>query len=218
MNFYSYFVTQRDISMYGYCNKKNFYVASLSVDKKYLEPWEEFNLNKRIAYRLWYCKDTDENIPFYGGVCGVASLVFRTALLHPDLEVLERSPHQIWYSVYYGTNIRGDDATVAQYYRQLRLRNASPYPLYYKFHDTIPEKSINIVVISPTTQYKKYQTTISKKQTGELSATLDKTVYKDNQLLNTIRFDSTYERVSNIRFGNQPLPYQRQWNMISPTE
>ena len=106
MNLYSYFPTDRDISEYGSCSSRNYYVATISIDKKFVSPNEEFNLNRRIAYRTGYCKSSQDKNPFNSGVCGAATQIFRIALLDPDIKVVERENHQIWYSKYYGTILR----------------------------------------------------------------------------------------------------------------
>jgi hypothetical protein len=65
MHLYSYFVTGRDISQYGSCSQRNYYVAALSIDKKLVAPGEEFNVNKRVAYRLGYCQAGDTDNVFF---------------------------------------------------------------------------------------------------------------------------------------------------------
>ena len=65
MNFYSYFPTDRDISEYGPCSSRNYYVAVISIDKKFLAPGDEFNVNRRIAYRTGYCKDDPKQNVFF---------------------------------------------------------------------------------------------------------------------------------------------------------
>jgi hypothetical protein len=52
--------------MYGDCSQRNYYVAAISIDQKIIQPEEEFDVNKRVAYRLGYCKSVEEDYMFYG--------------------------------------------------------------------------------------------------------------------------------------------------------
>lgn len=195
MDFYAYFTTDRDISEYGSCSARNYYVAAISIDKKFVNPWEQFNVNRRIAYRTGYCKDGDEESIFFGGVCGAATQIFRIGLLHPEFQVVERENHQIRYSKYYGATLWGDDAGIAEFYKKLTLQNNSFSPIYFKYRDEIPGELVGIVAISPTYKYAWLETTIQKEQTGPLEAKVISSSILSWEEYQPRVFTSTYVRI-----------------------
>lgn len=147
---FSYYVVRREkLDELWPCSRTNYDVAMIAIDTKYLPVGDEFNVNNRVAYRIGYCGSASDydNFAFQSGVCGASSQVFRTALIHPDLEVLERHPHRIWYERYYDTTIWGDDAAIIERRKQLRIQNTWPYPIYFRTH--LGEKSGLLVAISP---------------------------------------------------------------------
>lgn len=151
MNF-SYYVTRRDkLDELWPCARINYDVAMIVFNRQILNPWSEFNANKQLAHRIGYCGTPEnlENYVFQWGVCGATSQIFRTALLHPDLEVLERHPHRIWYERYYDETIWWDDAAIIEFRKKLRLYNAGKYPVYFRTINKRWASSALIVAISP---------------------------------------------------------------------
>jgi len=69
---------------------------------------------------------------FYGGVCGVSSLLFRISLLQPDIQIIQRYPHSEWYTIYYGDTVEGDDAAVIEMRKQFEIKNTGATPIYFR--------------------------------------------------------------------------------------
>lgn len=159
----------------GPCSRINYNVAMIAIDGKYVLPGDEFNVNKRVAYRIGYCGSADDydTFAFQSGVCGASSQVFRTALIHPDLEVVERHPHRIWYERYYDTTIWGDDAAIIEWRKQLRIINTGSYPLY--FRTKAYDSSALLVVISPYLDDRWVR--IQREQLTDLSGRVTTTTY-----------------------------------------
>ncbi len=152
MMYFSYAVTRRDkLDLLWPCARINYDVAMIVIDRQYLLPDQELNLNKQLAHRIGYCgtPESFENYSFQWGVCGAASQLFRTALISPDLSVVEREPHRIWYELYYDDIIRGDDAAVIEFRKQLRINNTGQYPLYFRTKNPDRAESSFVVAISP---------------------------------------------------------------------
>jgi hypothetical protein len=154
-------------------------------------------VNKRVAYRLGYCQAGDTDNVFFWGVCGAATQIFRIGLLHPDISIVEREPHQIRYSQYYGETIWGDDAGIAQFYKNLTIKNSSSYPLYFKYNDKTPNEYVEIVAISPTQHYASLATTITKQQLGPLEAQVSSVSMLEGEHHLPRIFHSTYREINN---------------------
>ena len=72
------FSSFKDISMLDACTKHNYLLAFEQLDGKIIQPGESFNFNHFLAKLKGYCTGRGaKTFTFYGGVCGVASQLFR---------------------------------------------------------------------------------------------------------------------------------------------
>ena len=197
---YNYFVAKREkLEQLWNCSRINYEVALIAIDKKLLKPWDIFDVNKRLAYRIWYCAEKKEDYDkymFQSWVCWASTQVFRVWLLHPELKVLERHPHRTRYEIYYDTTIWWDDATIIELRKRMKLENISKNDIYFKY---IYKWSYALLVwISPKKTDKKVR--IQKKQTWELSWEVKKEVYdKQGNLLLKKEWKSTYVNINKNR-------------------
>ncbi len=176
MQHYSFYPARRFIHELWPCARINYRIATASIDKKFVPAQQDFNVNKRIAFRRGYCKGKDSPIrPFYWWSCGASTQVFRISLLHPFLETHDRENHGIWYSRYYGKEITGDDSSIIDFRQKLTLKNTSEKPVYFRYLEVEKDKNVLLIGISP----KKFNKTIkiTKYQTWPLSAKLTKSIY-----------------------------------------
>ncbi len=192
---YAFYPARRYIQDLWPCTRINYRIAIASIDKKLVPAQENFNINKRIAYRRWYCTGKDPvKRPFYGGVCGASTQAFRISLLHPYLETHDRENHGIRYARYYGEKITWDDASIADFRQQLTLKNTSNTPIYFRYIEVEKENNILLVGISPKRFHKK--TKIIKQQTGKMTTKLTKEIFwKDNKKEYHQERDSTYRQI-----------------------
>lgn len=178
MMYFDYYVTRRDkLEELGPCARINYDVAMIVFDRQMILPWQEFNANRQLAHRIGYC-GTSESLSdyvFQWGVCGATSQMFRTALLHPDLNVIERHPHQIWYERYYDETIRWDDAAIIEFRKQLRIQNSWDYSVYFRTINPDWAPSALLVAISPY-QDSRY-VSIQRWQVADMVWELSATVY-----------------------------------------
>ena len=209
---FSFYVADKDISQLKPCTKQNYITAFSSLNKKTLPPNASLNLNAALQSLNGYCRgQTDTDLMFYGGVCGVSSQLFRVSLLHPSIEVLQRSAHNERFTVYYGDTVEGDDAAMIQMRKQFEIKNTSDAAIYFRTKQI--GQTTYLVAISP------YKITnfvaISKQWNGPLSVQLSKKIYKkewktmfpsqspfiksgytnekfSRNLIETITFDSRY--------------------------
>ncbi len=197
---YNYYVAKRDkLDQLWNCSKTNYDVALIAIDKKLVKPWDIFNINKRLAYRIWYCasnEDDYDNYVFQSWVCGASTQVFRVGLIHPEIEIAERHAHRTRYERYYDTTIWWDDATIIEFRKSLRLKNISDSDIYFKFIDKWGYALL--AWISPKKSDKKVK--ISRGQTWELSWKVKKEVYtRDWKFLSEREWESTYVNISTMR-------------------
>lgn len=189
---YSFYPARRDIHELGPCSRINYWIALASIDKKILLPQQDFNVNRRIAFRRGYCKGKDSpQRPFYWWACGASTQVFRISLLHPFLVNYDREHHGIWYSRYYGEKITWDDASIIDFRQQLTLKNLSDVMVYFRYLEVEKDANVLLVGISPKTFDRTVR--ITKQQTWPLSAVLSKEVFWPQACL------SFQERVSKYR-------------------
>ncbi len=105
------FSSFKDISMLDPCTKHNYLLAFEQLDGKVINPWESFNFNAFLTNLRGYCTGRGaKTFSFYGGVCGVASQLFRTWLSSPQVRIDKRRGHNDRYMQYYGSEVEGDDA------------------------------------------------------------------------------------------------------------
>lgn len=128
-----FYVSTKDISKLSKCNTHNYLIALESIDKLLLKPWEIFNANEVLANQKDYCTGRGEKtFLFYGGVCGMTSQLFRTALMTPQIEIIERHNHTERFVHYYGEEIGGDDAAIYQMNKQFKIKNISEKDIYFR--------------------------------------------------------------------------------------
>jgi hypothetical protein len=207
---FSFYVADKDISQLKPCTKQNYMTAFTSLDKRLWRQGTVLNLNAELQSLGGYCRgQTDTDLMFYGGVCGVSSQLFRVSLLHPDIEILQRSAHNERFTVYYGDRVEGDDASMIQMRKQFEIKNTSDADIYFRTKQ-LGERTY-LVAVSPS-QITRF-VAISKVWRNSLSVQLSKKIYKktwrnglpslffksgytnekfSNDLIKTISFDSIY--------------------------
>ncbi len=190
---YSFYVSTKDLTLRNKWRLQNFNIAMNQLDWYLLKWWKTLTLNNLIANKPWY--DTNWikkwKYLFYGGVCGVSTMLFRNALINPYLYVEKRYNHAQRYVNFYSKYIYGDDSSMYEYHKILNIKNISNYPIYFKkkqiwenlyFMSIIPKKSNSF-------------TWISKKQIKKLTAQLiNKTINNNWKLLYTQSWISNYKR------------------------
>lgn len=196
IQFYSFYPTRRYIHQLWPCTRINYWIAIASIDKKLLPAHQNFNINKRIWYRLGYCKSADSiDRPFYSWVCWASTQTFRIALLHPFLQNFDRENHGIWYTRYYGEKITGDDSSIIDFRQQLTLKNISDRPVYFRYIEVEKNNNVLLVAISPKIFDKTIK--ITKHQTWPLSATLTKEIFWPHSCEYTQEWKSIYRYTNN---------------------
>lgn len=173
---YTFYVADKDISALRPCTKTNYELALTSVDKLLLKPGQVFNYNNHLKNLKWYCDGISGDVRlFYGGVCGVSSQLFRAALINPDIAILQRQPHNEWFTVYYGEKVQGDDAAVVEMRKQFEIRNAGNSDLYFR---TKQQGSRTfLVIVSP--QAPTAQVQISKTYISDLQTELTRLIFQN---------------------------------------
>ena len=111
---------------------RNITIASMAIDGKELKPGEVFSFNETVGIRTAE-KGYSEASAYVngatvqeigGGICQVSSTIY-DAVLHADLEVVERRNHM--FTVAYLP--LGNDATVNWGTIDFRFRNSTDYPM-----------------------------------------------------------------------------------------
>jgi hypothetical protein len=101
----AFYVSTKDLSLLSRCNTQNYTLALQRIDGYLLKPGASFNANRELAKVKGYCTGRGEkNFLFYGGVCGMTAQVFRTTIIHPNIAILKRHPHNERFVQYYGEN------------------------------------------------------------------------------------------------------------------
>jgi hypothetical protein len=170
----SWYATRKsDVGTLKPCTKQNYYVAFNALSDYIREPKSKLNLNDIIKYRAWYCKGTGpKDLMFYGWVCGFATQLFRLSLLIPNVDVVERYGHSVWYVQYYSEYVFWDDAALYQNQKKLILKNELDVPIYFKTIDM--ESSTYLVAIVPKKVASYVE--IKKEQVSNLKWQLTKTI------------------------------------------
>jgi vancomycin resistance protein YoaR len=170
----SFFVTKKDTDLQSPCNVKNYSLALERIDTLLLAPGEHFNANRALAQVRGYCTGRGEaNFLFYGGVCGMTAQLFRTALLHPAIEIVQRYPHNEWFVQYYGEQVGGDDAAIYEMSKQFEIKNAGTSDIYFRTKKQGNETFL--VAINPRNAQ---WVEIKKETLSNLSATLERTIWE----------------------------------------
>ncbi|MCL1835600.1 MAG: VanW family protein [Oscillospiraceae bacterium] len=212
--------------------RRNITIAALAIDGTILKPGEVFSFNETVGKRTadkgyseapaYVSGETVQEIG--GGICQVSSTIYN-AVLHADLEVVERRCHQ--FTVAYLP--LGNDATVNWGTIDFRFRNSTDYPLRidtqvldgvltvtlvgtkldenyikidYKHIQTIQPQ----VVETPDESVPKGETSV--KQAGHTGHVVDTYKYlydKDDNLISETRVGrSTYSAQNRIILIHQP--------------
>lgn len=176
LSWYTFYVADKDISQLKPCTKQNYELALTSVDKLLLKPGQVFNYNNHLKKLQWYCDGISGDVRlFYGGVCGVSSQLFRASLIHPDIAILQRQPHNERFTVYYGEKAQGDDASVVEMRKQFEIKNSWTSDVYFR---TKKQGSTTfLVIISPKASTQ--QVKISKTYISDLQVELTRQIFQN---------------------------------------
>ena len=168
----SFYVSDKDLSKRNKSRLHNFYVALNTLDNYVLQAWETLYINKFFANKkneyLW-----PWNWLFKWWVCGASTLLFRNALINPYLYVKERFNHSQRYVNFYSNYIYGDDSSVYEWDKRLKITNISKYPIYFK--KKVVDNKIYLVSIIPLEVEDFVQ--IKKEQIWKLKAYLSSDTY-----------------------------------------
>ena len=174
INNYSFYIADKDLSKRNKSRLHNFNVALNVLDNYILKPWKILYLNSILSYAkgfVWW--NTKVKRLFYGWVCGVSTLLFRNALINPYLYVKERFNHRQRYVNFYSNYIYGDDSSVYEWDKRLKIINTSKYPIYFK--KKMVDNKIYLVSIIPSKIEDFVQ--IKKEQIWKLKAYLSSDTY-----------------------------------------
>lgn len=159
----SIYVVDSQLGGRGPCTQQNYRLALSKLQGYVLQPGQSLNYNTLLSWAKGYCTgSTKIQYQFYGGVCGAATQLFRSALLAPGLSILKRSNHAQRYSAYYGEAVLGDDAALYEDQKSLIIKNTTSAPFVFALVEHAPE--IFLVAYTPIAESRFVQIT---KQTGE---------------------------------------------------
>lgn len=173
-----FFYSSKDISMLEPCTKHNYLLAFDYIDGKIIEPGSWFNFNSFLANLRGYCTGRwAKNFTFYGGVCGVASQIFRAGLSSPQVSIDKRRGHNDRYAKYYGDQVEGDDAAVYEWSKQLHFTNSSSYPFIIKTLKRWDMTYLFFVTFEKAVENQ--WVAINKTKKSPLSVDMNKTIYQN---------------------------------------
>lgn len=175
------FSSFKDISMLDACTKHNYLLAFEQLDGKIIQPGESFNFNHFLAKLKGYCTGRGaKTFTFYGGVCGVASQLFRAWLSSPQVRIDKRRGHNDRYMQYYGSEVVGDDAAVYERSKQFVFTNISDSPFLIKTEETTDHTKL--FFITEARAVDQHRVTIDKTKITPLTVDLSKKIYKQSKL------------------------------------
>jgi hypothetical protein len=199
----AFYVSEKDLSLLSRCNTQNYTLALQRIDGYLLKPGTSFNANRELAKVKGYCTGRGEkNFLFYGGVCGMTAQVFRTTIIHPNIAILKRHPHNERFVQYYGENAGGDDAAIYELSKQFEIKNTGDYDIYFKVKWL--GSGTQLVAISPRTAQR---VEITKHPISELKIDLERTIRTKEETENTI---SPFFPFSTIQTENTDQPLQTE--------
>ncbi|MDR2189963.1 MAG: VanW family protein [Candidatus Peribacteria bacterium] len=170
----AFYVSEKDISQLSPCNTQNYMLALQRLDGYLLAPGATFNANRELAKVKGYCTGRGEpKFLFYGGVCGMTAQTFRTAIMHPAIEIVKRRPHNEWFVQYYGEDVGGDDAAIYEMSKQFEMKNNGSDDIYFKVKRNA-EHTFLVAVSPRTTQWVE----ITKHPLTQRSIDLERTIYE----------------------------------------
>ena len=177
------YATDKDISMLLPCTKQNYLLAFENLDNKIIKPGEQFNFNKYLVYLYGYCAgETEGELLFYWGVCWVASQIFRTALMMPNMTIPVRRNHGEWFSVYYGDKIQWDDAAVFETSKKLIIENTSDTDIIMKTFQEGNRTYLMFITDKKAVENKRVE--IKKEYPNPYKVILYKSIYKKEKKQN----------------------------------
>lgn len=188
----SYFVSDKDLTNLWRCTRTNYLIALEWIDWVIMNPWDVFNVNKKLGSLKWYCKwINNESFSFYGWVCGMVSQLFRVSLVNPEIFVNNRFPHNERFVQYYWETVWWDDAAVYEYSKVFEIENLSNSDIIFKTRYEWNE-SILVAISWPTNKW----INISKENIDwkETAVHLNKSVYEWDAIIREEIFDSFYSR------------------------
>jgi len=188
-----YTAVHKPLAGIGACGLTNYLVGMRALDGVRLLPGRPFNINSHIAYLPWYCTFDGPDYMFNGGACGIATHLFRNALMHPHLATTERHNHSKWRAYYYGQYIHGDDAAIYENSKRLIIENTGPNTILLKTIERADETYL--VTITIPSAHTQNDVWITKKQTWRLTALVEKTVSNQSGPIITESFPSTFRSV-----------------------
>jgi vancomycin resistance protein YoaR len=170
----AFYVSEKDISLLSPCNTQNYTLALQKLDHYLLSPGESFNANRELAKVRGYCTGRGEkNFLFYGGVCGMTAQVFRTTVIHPQIEIVKRRPHNERFVQYYGEEVGGDDAAIYEMSKQFEIKNGGTEDIYFRVKRN--QEHTLLVAISPRTPQR---VEITKQPLGERKIDMERTIWE----------------------------------------
>jgi vancomycin resistance protein YoaR len=173
---YALYVTKKNLEGQSKCALTNYLTAFYSLDKLTLQPEQTFNLNKHIANLPGYCKGRgNQDLRFFGGVCGVSTQLFRTSLMHPYLTVLQRHPHSQRFTRYYSDTVYGDDAAIYEMSKQFEIKNTGPEMIYLR---SLHKGNTTYLIAAHSKQSQQPpKVTLKKQQIGKLQGKVEKQIH-----------------------------------------
>ena len=188
----------------------NVALAAKKMNGILIKPDEEFSfvnaagdIDQKAGYQAGLVIKGNKTVPEYGGgVCQVSTTMFRAATI-AGLKITERYSHSLPVQYY---NPQGFDAAVYSPHPDLRFINNTPSyilvqtrivgsKLYFEFYGTSDGRETK--VIGPI-EY-------DKKPDGSLKAKLTQEIYKDDTLITTKTFTSSYRSPKKEVIQKNPL-------------
>jgi len=170
-----------------------------------LAPNEEFSFNKILGdvdeasgYQAELVIKNGQLVKeFGGGLCQVATTVFRSAILS-GLDIIERKPHSFPVQYY---NPQGFDATIYPGIVDLRFKNNTPGHILIQTRLIGSKLVVEIYGSKENTEVKmEGPVQYDIKSSGAMKAYFIRKIYTDGKVIDEERFDSTY---------NPPPPHER---------
>jgi hypothetical protein len=187
---YGIIAADRDISDYGDCATQNFMVGLEATKHILIKPGQLRNANHTFTDLDGYCKGEGEEYMFYQWICGVSSMAFRASILDPEITITKRSSHAKRYVQYYGEKVVGDDASMYEDIKEFEIQNNSSTPLLIKSKIIWDTPYLVYIHQTPLSS----PVSVFKKETGPLSAVLERTIVKAGEVVKTSWPSEYYEK------------------------
>jgi vancomycin resistance protein YoaR len=115
----------------------------------------------------------------------MSAQVFRTAIIHPAIEITKRRPHNERFVQYYGAEIGGDDAAIYEMSKQFEIKNSGEEDIYFKVKRGSGHNLL--VAISP---HSTQRVEITKHPINALNIDLERTIRATTETENSPLLDS----------------------------